>query len=525
IMPAESVFTVRGAAAFLPMEAALSMLGLFGSSVFDQIYKLALGRSAYPEFAVGVLQRMPWPALSQEESAALEILSLRAWSLTRDLDTTAEVSHAFVVPAVLQVQGVGFEDRATAWSGRLAETERDLAVVQSEIDELCYDLYGFSEEDRASISVGFSSNEGDPREEGDDGEEGHDNQVGTESQGLAAALAAWSVGVGVGRFDVRLATGEREWPVEPDPFDALPVCSPGMLTGEDGLPLVEPPAGYPVGVSPVLVDDPGHELDIAARVRAVFDFTFGAESDVWWVDVGGALGARGGEIAGWLRKGFFDHHLKTYSKSRRKAPILWPVGTASGSYVVWLYAHRVTGDSLFQVLNDIVDPKLSVEQRRLVELSQEAGPNPSASQRKTIDAQDSLVGELRELRDELEAVTPLWAPDLNDGIVIVLAPLWRLFGHHKPWSKELKKHWDKLAAGDFDWAQLAMHLWPERVIPKCAEDRSLAIAHDLEDVFWVQDADNADKWHARTTPTTTLDELIAQRHNPATKAALQKATT
>ena len=132
---------------------------------------------------------------------------------------------------------------------------------------------------------------------------------------------------------------------------------------------------------------------------------------------------------------------------------------------------------------------------------------------------------MRELRDELEAVTPLWAPDLNDGIVIVLAPLWKLFVHHKPWSKELKKHWDKLAAGDYDWAQLAMHLWPERVIPKCAEDRSLAIAHDLEGVFWAHDTDNTDKWHARTTPTTPLDELIAQRHNPATRATLQKATT
>ena len=42
-------------------------------------------------------------------------------------------------------------------------------------------------------------------------------------------------------------------------------------------------------------------------------------------------------------------------------------------------------------------------------------------------------------------MAPLWAPDLNDGIVIVLAPLWRLFAHHRAWSNELKTHWDKLA--------------------------------------------------------------------------------
>ena len=65
--------------------------------------------------------------------------------------------------------------------------------------------------------------------------------------GLAAGLVSWAVGVAAGRFDVRLATGEREWPEEPDPFDPLPVCSPGMLTGDDGLPLAVPPEGYPIG--------------------------------------------------------------------------------------------------------------------------------------------------------------------------------------------------------------------------------------------------------------------------------------
>ena len=108
-----------------------------------------------------------------------------------------------------------------------------------------------------------------------------------------------------------------------------------------------------------------------------------------------------------------------------------------------------------------------------------------------------MVDELIELRDELRAVAPLWHPDLNDGIVIVLAPLWRLFAHHRAWSKELRDRWAKLAKGEYDWAQLAMHIWPERVIPKCAEDRSLAIAHDLEDTFWVRDDDNPDKWHPR----------------------------
>ena len=522
-LPAGSIFGDKGPAVLVEGDrssALLTLLALANSAPFRLLVGIQM---TFGSYEVGLIGKIPFPDVDGS-GATLSRLARRGWSLRRSLDTCSEVSHAFVVPAVLQVEGATLADRVGTWSGRVAEVEAELDWLQSEIDELCFELYGISDEDRAAITEGFGVTDS-LEDEGSDDDVGDDAEpVGADPSVLAAGLVSWAVGVGVGRFDVRLATGGREWSAEPDPFDPLPVCSPAMLTGEDGLPVDEPPVGYPVSVSPVLVDDRGHELDIIGRVRAVFDVVFGADADSWWADAGEALGARRGEISSWLRKGFFDHHLKSHSKSRRKAPILWPIGDASGSHVVWLYAHRVTADSLFQVLNDIVDPKLRAEQRHLTELTQEAGPDPSAGQREALDAQETLLGELRELRDGLEAVTPLWAPDLNDGIVIVLAPLWRLFAHHRPWSRELKKHWDKLTAGDYDWAQLAMHLWPERVIPKCAEDRSLAIAHGLEDVFWVQDPNNTDKWHPRPTPTTPIDQLIAERHKPATKAALQQAT-
>ncbi len=46
-----------------------------------------------------------------------------------------------------------------------------------------------------------------------------------------------------------------------------------------------------------------------------------------------------------------------------------------------------------------------------------------------------------------------------------------------------------LGHGEYDWAHLAMHFWPERGVPKCVTDRSLAIAHGVEDIFWVEGAD------------------------------------
>jgi hypothetical protein len=55
-------------------------------------------------------------------------------------------------------------------------------------------------------------------------------------------------------------------------------------------------------------------------------------------------------------------------------------------------------------------------------------------------------------------------------------------------------------------------------VPKCATDRSLAIAHGLEDVCWVEGADG--KWTKRARPTRSVEDLVAEKTNPAVKAAL-----
>ena len=113
----------------------------------------------------------------------------------------------------------------------------------------------------------------------------------------------------------------------------------------------------------------------------------------------------------WLTSGFFEHHLKCHSKSRRKAPIVWQPATPSSSYSVWLYAHRLTNDSFFQVQNDLVGQKLVHEERKLLALVQTTGANATASQRKEIAAQEILVEELRAMLDEVKRIAPLWKPD------------------------------------------------------------------------------------------------------------------
>ncbi|WP_210237981.1 hypothetical protein [Mesorhizobium sp. M8A.F.Ca.ET.207.01.1.1] len=107
------------------------------------------------------------------------------------------------------------------------------------------------------------------------------------------------------------------------------------------------------------------------------------------------------------------------------------------------------------------------------------GTARSRDDEKAFEALQTLELELIELRDTLLQLAPTYHPNHDDGVQITAAPLWQLF-RHKPWQKILKDTWGRLEKGDYDWAHLAMAYWPDRVREKCKTDKSLAIAHDLE---------------------------------------------
>lgn len=530
-LPANCIFSLRSYCAFTPSQDLLLTLAVFNSAAFDYVFKTTLGRFGYPEFIVGALLRLPWVEPTGSMRERLEGLAHRAWSARRSLDTCIETSRAFTLPALLQVAGGTLEMRTAAWAERVRSVEADVAAVQTEINECCFSLYGIDDADRRVITEGFGGGAVEFDESSDtDAETGlevddeHHAQASADAASVAADLLSWAAGVAFGRFDVRLAIGAGSPALEPHPFDPLPGCSPATLTGSNGLPLTAMPGDYPINfpANGILVDDFGHARDLAAALRAVFDEVFGARADVWWDEAAALLSQKGHDIRAWLATDFFARHLKRHSKSRRKAPILWQLGTPSGRYSIWLYAHRLTRDSFFQIQNDVLTPKLAHEERQLTSLVQSAGVNPSAKDRKEIAAQESLVDELRALLEEMKRVAPLWNPVLDDGVALTMAPLWQLVPQHKSWQRELKSKWHELAAGKYDWAHLAMHLWPERVVPKCASDRSVAIAHGLEDVFWAEGDDG--KWKPRPTPTRSVDELVRERTSVAVKVALKELT-
>jgi hypothetical protein len=114
-----------------------------------------------------------------------------------------------------------------------------------------------------------------------------------------------------------------------------------------------------------------------------------------------------------------------------------------------------------------------------------AAEEAGTKERKQLADAESLLTELREFHADLSHWAPRWKPNLNDGVQITASPLWKLFRLPK-WQKTLKETWQKLEKGDYDWAHLALTLRPNEVREKCKRDRSLAIAHHLEDLCEIQ---------------------------------------
>lgn len=440
VLPGEAIFGDKGPTIFAPgnnKEQLLRILGLTNSSAFFELVRLQM---AFGSYEVGVLERTPIPQAALNYDNSLHELARKSWSLKRTLDTVDEVSHAFLLPAALR-------PRLNAYDPQNIETE--LERIQAEVNTIAFDLYGFSAADRLATLGNPGEGETTDFDDVEDEEESNESEIP-----VVEALLSWAVGVVFGRFDWRLATGERAAPHEPEPFDPLPAKSAGMLPqGQDQFQ----------AHSGILVDDQGHPHDLAHLVEEVLGR----------VDM-----PVPGDVRRWLQRDFFAFHVQRYSKSRRKAPIYWPLATASGSYTLWLYYPSLSSQTLYTAINDFVEPKLKEVGAGGTALRNK-GSARTRDEEKQFEILQAFELELIELRDTLLGIAQGYQPNHDDGVQITAAPLWPLF-RHKPWQKVLKDTWAKLEKGDYDWAHLAMNFWPARVREKCKTDKSLAIAHDLE---------------------------------------------
>lgn len=515
VMPVEHVFSNEGHSLFAESESTLWMLlALMNSKLYQYLLNLFCGQHK----GSGYVGKLPIPSMNIETKNRLEIISKECYTLARYLATIDEPSTGFISATPVIRHGSLKETLLMLFNSENQKSDqikRLQEIIDAEINLICNiplcDQLKISQDTLrrqpldSLVYTGLS------------------NDIDEYLRMRIALILSHIFGIIFGRWDIRIALDPSLAFKLPGPFDQLPVCPPGTLVGVDGLPAqadmivskewlrsrsyssMLPPdesAGnstihdseYLLRIpwNGILVDDSGwgggqpHHEDIIRCIRSAMKLFWDCHATAMELEVCQILDVS--DIRDYFRQpsGFFQDHLKRYSKGRRKAPIYWPLSTASGSYTIWLYYPRLTDQTLYAVVNDYIEPKIaeieSALSRTEEKLKAVSGREANLLRDK-INNGRTLLAELKDLRQEILGIAALpYKPDLNDGVIINAAPFHKLF-RLRSWAEDTEEVWNKLERGEYDWSHLAYVLWPDRVQETCRKDRSIAIAHGLEDLF------------------------------------------
>lgn len=497
VLPRGCIFAAQGSSLVAntnaeESESMLTLLGMLNSALYQVLISVGVGavEGAAKSYQVGLVSSLPTVDVNADDASEISHLTRSAVRALWDIDGSIESTIRF---------------RGYSTSGKtLVALEKEITDLRRE--SVATVLRCMHDIDRIMV-----------RASGVDPSAIPDYAIPArvlrdrflDETASAERILSWNVGLAFGRFrqsDLR----DKE---PGDPFTPLPSRAPCEAADQQSIAF--------------LVDDPGSPLDLAGRVAAVLcDAGSGTLLEDLAERLSGNSQSPEDAIGHWIRTQFFEFHISMYSRSRRQAPVYWQLATASGAFSVWLCSPAVTKDTLFQAMSEVIIPRVKREEASLARLRAEAGDVPTPSQRRAIEAHETFIDELKVFAEEVGRVAPLWVPNRTDGILLNCAPLWRLVPQHKAWQKECKACWESLCSGEYDWSHLAMHLWPERVVPKCIADASLAIAHGLVDAFW--DKDGRGKWAKKMPPPDagkagwqpTVDRLVADRTSRQMKDAL-----
>jgi len=516
IVPEGCIPSASRYVAYPDRDKMFALLGISGSNIASAFLRFYGEKFHFPKYMVETVKLLPWPVVGDGLAEQLTSRIQEEVGIRRRAYQNHEPFQEFTLPLSIWSEGVQASDLDFNLSSFLGEGLEDevagsYGLTASQADAATRDL-----REALSCRSANSDNDGEA--------ENSDFVVDVSLEAQSEALVSYLIGCAVGRWNIRFATGELPVPELQDPFAELPICSLGQLINAKGLPALQEDveSSYPISIpwNGILVDDPSHSLDILRRSRDTIEVIFSPGSAVNPEEcermICETLSVP--SLREWFRRpsNFFSAHLKRYSKSRRQAPIYWQLSAGSGSYSVWLYYHRFTADTIYQVLG-IVKLRLEEAEREISDLG--ANGSLSGDEANRLQEAQTLLQDLRLLKSELDLVAPLWNPNLNDGVLINHAILWRITPF-APWQKKCKECWDKLVGEEFDWAHLAFHLWPERVIKKCQSDRSLAIAHGFEERLWQET--NKGNWLPRQVSEAELQAQIAEHSKPAVQNALER---
>jgi hypothetical protein len=479
MLPAGCIIGDKGRAVFPQGEfSSKFVIGLLNSRLINTLVHIQANAK---QFDSGIVEGLPWKPFSDAAIATIEEVSrecVRAVRKVAMMDETDSVFSSLPFGETLSSVAKGYQERVSQVE---CLVEESLERINREVD-LCYGVDSLSLRS-ILLSSQISDDDTDAGEiEGAEDDETSSSGIADSLRHVGRVVMSASFGSIVGRWDLRAITNGQKDHRPPELFESLPTCSPAMLQGLDGLPAIETPKDYPLRINwdGIIPDDPDHNDDIVRRVREVLELIWKERADAIEKEACEILGVT--ELRDYFRKpgkgGFWDDHVYRYSKSRRKAPIYWLLQSSKKNYGLWLYYHRLDKDILFKARQNYADPKIRLEQTRLDSLrSQKSALGAGAKGARKIDIdiekQEALLGELKDFADKLERAAKLnfgnpekldsnvvYAPDLNDGVVLNVAPLWELV----PW-KEAKNHWEELLEGKYEWSSMGKLLRKKGLVP------------------------------------------------------------
>lgn len=288
-------------------------------------------------------------------------------------------------------------------------------------------------------------------------------------QVMAQEIIMELVGMAFGRWDMNYALHKKEIPAFGDVFDALPFMPVVSLDAK------AQPADYlPIPMDGLLMGLPNHPLSLVKRVQEAMRTIWGEKADDYEYELCHLIGVENLQEYFDSPQGFFDYHFKRYTKSRRKAPIYWPISSPSGAMTVWVYYPRLSDQTLPHILLMLSQEHTALQS----DLTSAQLANDKKQEAKLMN----MMAEINFLETELQRVHELpYKPNHDDGVPVTAAPLVNVF-RHNGWKNECQDNWDELSSGDYDWSHLAYSIFPQRIRDKVKKDWCLALTHGLEEL-------------------------------------------
>ncbi len=466
-LPHGFVFDVIGSSIFPQKIDVYCLLGILNSKIVSYLIKIISPTIAYQ---VGDIARIPFPDQTKypELIERVEETIKKCIELKKEDTKKVEMSWEFVSPPHWETGNI-----------ETLEREKQLAIFESDISESVYKLYDIAREDIDQIESEFGRLPGqfpkinnlnidelkiikslylekhipsevinqnkessdEESEEAEDIQQESANRKGKNKRYLTLE-------------EICLASGFHPETV----YEYIKANN--LERDEERLNLAVRYISYALGVvmgrfkvegikpddDGITVMDEGHSDDATGRTRDVLDKILNENEAKEIIDI------VGGDLRKFLMNDFFiKYHIPMY----KKRPVYWLLQTAKKNYGFYIYNLKFTQDTLYSLIQKYIVPRINLEKLRLNDIynKKDAVNTPKEKREKEnfIVKSEDFIEELKLFKQDIQEVIDTgFKPDIDDGVILNMAPLYKLI----PW-REPEKYYKNLRMGQYEWAQVS----------------------------------------------------------------------